>query len=437
MKAVILAAGANSRFWPLGQGRHKCMCEVGAGKPVLAYDLEEIEKAGIKEAIIVIRENDGLTEKHLTAYGRGNLKFVFVRQPEARGMGDALLQARKALANESGFVVLNPNHINCGDMVRNMINLFESRQGEIILAGQKTSTPSDYGILELEGNRVVSIEEKPQNPKSDIRIVGIYCLPSTFLDVLTKHSEHYSFEMTLGECATAGQSVMCMEIAPDFHLFSLKYPWDLLAINRFLLDRILDCDTKQQLVKVSDFYTIFEAPRGVAVTGPVIFGSNVKFLGQSSIKGPCYIGNDVIIGDYVTIRDHTFIGNGCVIGSKTEIKNSILGNGVHTHDNFIGDSVIGENCRLGAGTITANRRVDRSVIKSRVNGQKIETGLTSLGVIMGPGTKTGINSSLMPGIKIGQNCIIGPQTLVGDDVENGHAYYAMFQINKKTIRHGG
>ena len=86
---------------------------------------------------------------------------------------------------------------------------------------------------------------------------------------------------------------------------------------------------------------------------------------------------------------------------------------------------------MGAGTITANVKIDRGEIKSVVKGEKIKTGLNSLGCIMGENTKTGINCSLMPGVLIGSNCALGPNSVVFENIEDNTTFYTEFKSVKK------
>lgn len=430
MKAVILAAGQNSRFWPLGQDRHKCMYEVGLGKPVLFYTLQEIKKAGTKEVVIMAREGDASIENYFKVHPIPSLEISFVYQPKPLGMGNALLLTQQFLQDDDYFVLLNPNHINSAEIIKNLAKqLSQQRGAKVILVGQKTTTPSQFGIMEIQNNRVVSIEEKPTSPKSNVRIVGIYCLHKDFLEHLNNFEGEYSLEIALNQFVAANNPAYCSVMPDDQDLFSLKYPWDLLKINKFLMRR----------AAIEIRHSTPQVPPNIFIDGPISLGRDVKFLGPASIKGPCHIGDNVTIGDYTVIRDYSMIGDGCVIGCHTEIKNSILGHDVHTHDNFIGDSIIGDSCRLGAGTITANRRTDRKNVKSfsGKSNLKIDTRLTSLGVIMGPESKTGINVSIMPGVKIGQRSIIGPHTLVTEDVEDDCLYYSTTPVTKKFIRQNG
>jgi bifunctional UDP-N-acetylglucosamine pyrophosphorylase/glucosamine-1-phosphate N-acetyltransferase len=101
------------------------------------------------------------------------------------------------------------------------------------------------------------------------------------------------------------------------------------------------------------------------------------------------------------VRAHSVIGDGAVIGNFVEIKNSIIMEGTKIpHLSYIGDSVIGRNCNLGAGTNVANLRFDDGNVKVMVNGKKTDSGRRKLGCFMGDDVKTGINVSILPGAVI-------------------------------------
>ncbi|PIQ06850.1 MAG: hypothetical protein COW72_01520, partial [Candidatus Nealsonbacteria bacterium CG18_big_fil_WC_8_21_14_2_50_37_10] len=111
---------------------------------------------------------------------------------------------------------------------------------------------------------------------------------------------------------------------------------------------------------------------------------------------------------------------------------SIFQEDVHTHSGYFGDSIFSKGCRLGAGTITANVKIDRGEVKAVVKGEKLGTGLHSLGCIMGKNTKTGIHCSLMPGVLIGSNCLIGPNSVVFENIEDNATFYTEFKGIKKS-----
>jgi bifunctional UDP-N-acetylglucosamine pyrophosphorylase/glucosamine-1-phosphate N-acetyltransferase len=121
--------------------------------------------------------------------------------------------------------------------------------------------------------------------------------------------------------------------------------------------------------------------------------------------GPVIIGQDCDIGPNCYIRPYTSIGDNCHIGSAVEVKNCIIMKGSKIpHQNYVGDSIIGEECNFGAGTKIANLRLD----KKNVTVASIDTKRRKLGAIMGDRVETGINACINAGSMIGNNTHIGP-----------------------------
>jgi bifunctional UDP-N-acetylglucosamine pyrophosphorylase/glucosamine-1-phosphate N-acetyltransferase len=147
----------------------------------------------------------------------------------------------------------------------------------------------------------------------------------------------------------------------------------------------------------------------VTINGPVAVGQDTVIRSGAYINGPVIIGEGCDIGPNCYIRPSTSIGDGCHIGAAVEVKNSIIMKGTKIpHHNYVGDSVIGEQCNLGAGTKIANLRLDKQNII--VSG--VDTGRRKLGAIIGDRVETGINASINVGCIIGNNTFIGPGAVV-------------------------
>jgi bifunctional UDP-N-acetylglucosamine pyrophosphorylase/glucosamine-1-phosphate N-acetyltransferase len=152
-----------------------------------------------------------------------------------------------------------------------------------------------------------------------------------------------------------------------------------------------------------------EIEDNVVIKGAVSTGPGTVVRAGSYIIGPVTIGQNCDIGPNCYIRPSTAIGDNCHIGSACEVKNSIIMKGAKVpHHNYVGDSVIGEECNLGAGTKIANLRLDEKEI--RVAGN--DTRRRKLGAIIGDGVKTGINVSIDVGTMIGNNTYLGPGAIV-------------------------
>lgn len=150
---------------------------------------------------------------------------------------------------------------------------------------------------------------------------------------------------------------------------------------------------------------------GVYLQGDDIFiGENTIIEPGAVITGPAIIGNNVEIRSCAYIRGNVVVGNNCILGHASEFKSTIMLDGSHApHFNYLGDSVLGNNVNLGAGTILSNYKIsaDKS-IKIIINNNVYNTGLTKLGAIMGDNSESGCNSVLNPGTLVGKRSLIYP-----------------------------
>ena len=380
-QAIILAAGESSRFWPLNQ-KHKSLIKI-MGEFLIQYTINGLRKAGIKDIIVVQGPKKDI-EKELA-----DKRIKYVVQKDPKGMGNALWQAKKFI--KGPFVVLNAERVDIQEIISN----FQFPISKSVLIGQKTKTPELFGMMRLRGNMVLEIIEKPKGKApSDIKVVGVYFLEQGFFKCYQKvNKRQYDFEDALSLYMKENEVMVHMLKKSEEETPSLKYPWHLFSTVKYLFDRNLE-------------------------KNEVRLGKNVKIFKGAVINGPCYIGDNCAVGNNAVVRDYTDLEDGAMVGALAEVARSIFQRNAHCHSGYFGDSIFGENCRAGAGTITANVRLDRGNIKN--------TGLTSLGVIVGENTHIGVNSSLMPGVLIGSNCVIGPGSVVFDNIEDNTVFYHKF-----------
>jgi len=135
------------------------------------------------------------------------------------------------------------------------------------------------------------------------------------------------------------------------------------------------------------------------------------------IRGPSYVGPNSVVGNNALIRDHSHIGANCVIGYCTEVKGSYIEDDCWFHSNYVGDSIIAEGCSFGAGTVIANLRFDESNVSIMVQDELVDTGLDKLGAMIGSNCKTGINVSIMPGVRVGSHSFVGSHVCLERDLE--------------------
>ena len=163
-------------------------------------------------------------------------------------------------------------------------------------------------------------------------------------------------------------------------------------------------------VAVSSSSSSAHVMRGAIVGQDVILGKNVVVEPHAYIKGPAIIGDGAEIRHGAYVRDHAVIGRNCIIGHATEVKRSILMDGVSvSHWNYIGDSILGFDVNLGAGTKLSNKKIVKTEVTIRdLDGNRYPTGQQKLGAIIGDRTQVGCNSVLNPGTLLGTRCLVYP-----------------------------
>jgi bifunctional UDP-N-acetylglucosamine pyrophosphorylase / glucosamine-1-phosphate N-acetyltransferase len=143
------------------------------------------------------------------------------------------------------------------------------------------------------------------------------------------------------------------------------------------------------------------------------------------IKGPTVVGENTEIRQGAYIRGNCLVGDGCVVGHTTELKGSIMLDGAKAgHFAYIGDSILGRDVNLGAGTKMANLKVIPGSIVLRANKQNYDTGRRKLGAILGDQSETGCNSVTSPGTLIGPQSIIYPGVLVPAGIYGAKTYFS-------------
>lgn len=406
MKAVILAAGKGTRLHPVTLSRPKHLIPIG-GKPIIEHGLSTLKNAGIKEVIIVVNY---LAEAFKQFVGDGTkfgMKISFVVQKELRGTADATGCVESF--TEEPFLLTYGDWLTTTKAITRVLKTHEEKQPMITMAVVPVDNPEHYGIVKLEDSWVKSIIEKPPRNEavSNLANAGVYVLSTKIFEAIkrTKPSPRGELEITdsLSLLLREGSSIAAASLERS-ETFDVGLLWDLLPANAWILQKIKS-KTQGQI------------ENGTNLIGPIIVEEGARIRSGAYIEGPAFIGRNSDIGPNCFIRPHTSIGQEVRIGNACEIKNSIVMDRTHIgHLSYVGDSVVGENCNLGAGTTIANYRFDGKTIMMKVKNQIVDTGRRKLGVVMGDNVKTGINSSLMPGIRVGQDCWIGPKVLISRDV---------------------
>lgn len=414
MKAVVLAAGKGERLWPLTETKAKPLLPI-ANKPMVQRTVEALVSAGIQDLLMVVGYRSESVREKLGDGTSHHCRIEYVVQKTQAGTADALAKVRTSLKGEERFIVVYGDDYYENRAVKQFVANSRENPG-ITLTTAKVDDASQFGTVDSRNGQVLRIREKIPQHKPGIVNVGLYVMNGSIFSPLEKtaRSKRGEYELTesLNMLIEGGERVQSIMLG-DEEWLGVSYPWDLLLAN----ERAMAVQTTRMLKGTIE--------DGARIEGPVVVEENSIIKAGSRIEGPVHIGKNCQIGPSAYIRPYTSVGDGVKIGTACEVKNSIImANSKIPHLSYIGDSILGEECSLGAGTITANLRFDEAEVKSRVRGTLVNSGRRKLGATIGDEVRTGINVSVFPGVKIGPKSWIGPGAIVDKDLASGTRFRA-------------
>ncbi len=403
MKAIMLAAGKSTRTWPLTITRPKPLLKV-ANKEILLHNLEALNGL-ISKLYLVVGYKKEMVVEFISKYKeKFDFEIIFVEQQEQLGTGNAVMEVFEKHPELGGKIL-----IMSGDDIFSRKDIEECCKFENCILVKEVQDIENFGAVVEEDGFLKEIIEKPQDKKAEITKLAntaLYVVSDRIRDCVKelKVSSRSEYEFTDAITDYSKQFRMRVVKVKDYWI-PITYPWSLLDANKFLLERM-----------ESKVEGILE--ENVHVSGVVIVGEGTVIKSGVYIEGPVMIGKNCKIGPNCYLRPGTTIGNNCHIGQAVEIKNSIFfDNSNCAHLSYIGDSVIGFDVNLGAGTITANLRHDNAKVKSMVKGELISTGRRKFGTVIGDNVHTGIHTSIYPGRKIWPGRTTLPGEVVRKDIE--------------------
>jgi UDP-N-acetylglucosamine diphosphorylase/glucosamine-1-phosphate N-acetyltransferase len=406
LQTIILAGGEGKRVFPLAVNSPKPMFKL-LGKPLIHHAIDTLKEAGLRDYVVVVGHKGEQIKDYLKDGSSLGVNIEYAVQKESLGMADALKTAEDLA--EDNFFVVNADDVFEASLIKQMARQFKEGDAEIVLSCKPVEETWKFGIIRVEDDRVTDFVEKPPKGKEpgNLAVVGVYILTKQIFDYYRKIpvSDHQYEDAIL---AFIKDRNVVKAVSYGGFFAGYKYPWDLFTINRHLMDNKIKQQIIKEDVKISERAT---------VEGKVWIERGAKMFEGACIRGPCYIGENSVVGGNSLVRDYSSLGRGCVVGFSTEIKHALIGDDCWFHMNYIGDSIISNNCLFGAGTITANFRFDEKNVQVWVEDKRVDSGTNKLGAIIGDNCKTGINACLEPGVKIGPHSMVGPNVDLQVDLE--------------------
>ena len=316
MKALIPVAGVGTRLRPLTYTVPKALIGI-AGRPILGHIVDQLVEAGIDEfCFITSYLGDEIRAWAEQTY---DLPMEWVVQKETLGLGHAVLQAEKEIAGSPVFIVL-------GDTIFEADAVSVLEKGGNSLGVMEVENPSRFGVVVVEGEKVVRLVEKPEQPVSYLAIAGLYHITQT--DLLLECLNRLVAEdiRTRDEYQLTDALSLMLEGEAEFRIFTLEAWYDcglpetVLATNRALLEKV---------------------DRG-----------GVRTQGEAVIIPPVHIGGEVelkgsVVGPYVSVEEGTRI-------TGSVVRNSIIGRNASVVGALLDGSLLGDNVVVHGRSVSLN-----------------------------------------------------------------------------------
>jgi len=304
-----------------------------ANKPILFYGLEAIRDAGITDIGIVVGDTASEVRNAVGDGSKFGVKVEYIPQEAPLGLAHAVKIARDFIKDDSFVMYLGDNLLSGG--INSFVDEFDrgNYDSQILLA--RVPNPREFGVAELDGGRVVGLEEKPKKPKSDYALVGVYMFTSRIFEATEKIKPSWRGEL---EITDAIQYLIDQKYVVNSHI--VEGWWkdtgkleDMLDANRMILTATQSSRVESEQLEDSEIHGHVQLEEGVIVKNSVL-------------RGPCIVGHrasiiDSYVGPFTSIGADTRI-------ERSEIENSIVMDNCTITDigNRIDCSLIGRNVRI-------------------------------------------------------------------------------------------
>jgi glucose-1-phosphate thymidylyltransferase len=330
MKALVLSGGKGTRLRPITHTSAKQLVPV-ANKPILFYGLEAIAAVGVKEIGIVVGDTKNEIKAAVGDGSRFGVKVTYIEQEAPLGLAHAVKIAQPFIGDDNFIMFLGDNLLK--DSFQSIVDDFNAKKpnAQILLA--KVPSPEQFGVAELCGGKVVKLEEKPKQPKSDLALVGVYLFDKNIFTAVNaiKPSKRNELEIT-----DAIQYLIDKGFVVHPHI--VEGWWkdtgkleDMLEANRLILD------TKESKILGS-------VDAQSKLDGKVVVDKGAQVI-NSTIRGPVIIGENTII-------KNSYIGPFTSVYFNVKVENSeiehsiILENSTIKDIRRLEDSLIGQNVEI-------------------------------------------------------------------------------------------
>jgi len=410
MRAILLCGGIGKRMMPITKDKGLLRF---CGKELVLHQLELAEKNTDEKPVLIASP---LNIAELKAIAGTRAEYAVQKKP--LGMADAVLSAKRYL--KGTILIIAANDVFEASAYEAMAAV----KGDAAVLAVKVKSYFPGGYLKVRGGRITAIVEKPGAGKEPSDLMNVVFHKYAKGEQLAKYLARA--KSSKDDVYETALTLMCKDktVVPvpyEGYWGAIKYPFHILGVMKHFL--------KQQKPRVSK--------KAVVASTAIIRGNTVVEDGariyDNAVIVDSYIGAGAIVANNALVRE-SHIGEKSVAGFSSEVARSYLASNVWLHNNYVGDSIVMDNAMFGSGCVTANFRFDEKEVYMEINGERIGTGSDKFGCVVGQNSKTGINSSIYPGIKIGEDCFIGPGVVLRESVEPRTVILLAQQWQKRTQR---
>ncbi len=334
IKGLILSGGAGTRLRPITHTSAKQLVPV-ANKPVLAYGIEALVKSGITEIGIIISPETGEEIKQTVGDGKDfGCNITYIVQDKPKGLAHAVLTAEKFIDGSDFVMYLGDNILRDG--IERLVKKFKNNKPDSLILLTEVEDPSSYGIAELKGKKILGLEEKPAEPKSNFALVGVYLFTNKIFKACKKLKPSKRGELEITEAIQ-----LLIDENKNVQHEIVKGWWkdtgtvlEMLHANRLVLENLKTKIDGEIVDSNIDGIVIIEEGAKIVnsnIRGPVIIGKNTII--ENSYVGPnTAIDSDVIIID--TEIEYSIVLNGTkILNINNRIEKSLIGKNVSIESN--------------------------------------------------------------------------------------------------------
>lgn len=269
MKGIILAGGSGTRLYPITRGTSKQLLPI-YDKPMIYYPLSVLMKSGIREILIISTPDDLPNFERLLGNGKElGLELHYSEQPSPDGLAQAFLIGEEFIGDDDVCLVLGDNifygHGFSKLLSQSVANVKELNKATVF--GYYVSDPSRYGVVEFDREgKVLSIEEKPENPKSNHAVVGLYFYPNSVVEIAKnmKPSSRGELEITTVNQEYLQRSELKVE------LMGRGFAW-------------LDTGTHESLIEASNYIKVIESRQGLKVACLEVIAYEMGYISKDHL----------------------------------------------------------------------------------------------------------------------------------------------------------